>query len=128
MRRLCVAMAAAVAAAGLARGQDDVEKAKAEKAELGARSLLQTCEAYYLNPQSGNQYPAKLADLARPPFGGASFLKNGREDLIDPWGKEYKYKVVELDSGEKRPYVWSERVVGGKTLVSGKKPPEPKKK
>lgn len=127
MRRLCVAAAVAVAAAGLARGQDDVEKAKAEKAVLGTKSLLQTCEAYYLNPQSGNMYPAKLADLARPPF-GTSFLKNGREDLIDPWGKEYKYKVVELDSGEQRPYIWSERVVGGKTLVYGKKPPEPRKK
>ncbi|MBN9520920.1 type II secretion system protein GspG [bacterium] len=126
MRPLCVAVVV-VAAAGLARGQDDVEKAKAEKAERSVKSLLAACEAYYVNPQSGNTYPRTFGDLLKPPFGNASFLRDPT-DIIDPWGKQYKYQIAPQADGTPAPYIWSEREVGGKTRVYGKKPPEPKKK
>ncbi|HEX4612776.1 MAG TPA: hypothetical protein VH092_31565 [Urbifossiella sp.] len=46
MTRLCVAAGFLCVAAGLARGQDDTEKAKEKKAELGAKTLIAACEAY----------------------------------------------------------------------------------
>ncbi len=127
MRQLCVAVVVTVAAACLARGQDDAEKAKAEKAERNAKFLLAACEAYYVYPLSGNTYPRTFDDLLKPSFGGASFLRDPT-DIIDPWGKQYKYQIVPQADGTPAPYIWSEREVGGKTLVYGKKPPEPKKK
>ncbi|HEX4612831.1 MAG TPA: hypothetical protein VH092_31850 [Urbifossiella sp.] len=49
MFQACVVTAGRVAvAAGPAQGQDDAEKAKEKKAELGAKTILQPIEAYYL--------------------------------------------------------------------------------
>ena len=101
------------------------DEAKEKIAELNARGLTQACEAYYLNPASGNLYPMTLADLVTPPFGG-SLLKNGAKDLLDPWGKEYKYALETLRDGTQVPRVWTERVVNGKTKAYGKKPPDKK--
>ena len=100
--------------------------AKEKVAELSAKGLAQACEAYYLNPASGDIYPQTLADLVKPPFGGASFVRNGAKDLIDPWGKEYKYALEALRDGTQVPRVWTERVVNGKTKVYGHKPPDKK--
>ncbi len=124
MVRLAVAIGLVVAAAGLVRAQPDAEAAKEKLAELDTRNLLQACEAYYLNPQSGNTYPKALGDLVMPPFGGAPFVKGL---IFDPWKQPYRYKVVALPAGGAQPFVWSERVVNGTTKVFGKKPPEAKK-
>jgi hypothetical protein len=104
-----------------------MDAAKEQMAELNARGLAVVCEAYFLNPASGNEYPKKLTDIVKPPFGGASFVRNGEKDLLDPWGKEYKYALEALRDGTQVPRVWTERVVNGKTKVYGTKPPEKKK-
>lgn len=127
MRRLATAAVVLVTAAGLTGAQLDPERAKEERAELAARNLTQACEAYYLVPGSKNTYPKSLDDLVKPSFGGAPFVRDAK-DLIDPWGKQFSYRVAPNAKGEDRPHVWSERVVGGKTKVVGTKPPEPKKK
>ena len=48
-------------------------------------------------------------------------------DLIDPWGKEYQFKVVKIKGqsggGTEKVYVWTERLVGSETKVFGAKPP-----
>ncbi|HEX4612777.1 MAG TPA: hypothetical protein VH092_31570 [Urbifossiella sp.] len=62
-----------------------------------------------------------------PPFGGTSYLRDPKA-IFDPWGKQYKYDFAAGKDGNQTPFVWSEREVNGKTLVYGKKPPEPKKK
>jgi hypothetical protein len=101
------------------------DEAKEKIAELNARGLMAACEAYYINPSSGLMYPKTLTDLVVPPFGG-SLLKNGAKDLLDPWGKEYKYAAAVTDKGIPAGYVWTERVVNGKTKVYGRKPPDKK--
>jgi hypothetical protein len=115
-----VAVAAVPAQAGLA--DTLAEGARENLALLRARALETACEAYYANPQSANTYPRTLDDLAAPPFGGASFLRNGRKDLLDPWGQTYKYAVVADPKGRPLPYVWTERTVRGTTRVIGTKP------
>lgn len=84
-----------------------LEDARKSRAQLQCRSLEQSIQAYYTNPQSGNQYPTGLTDLIQPPFGGTSFLKNGREDLIDPWGQEYQVKMVQGQDGADLPLVYT---------------------
>jgi hypothetical protein len=112
-----------------------VEEARGEVAVQRANVVLVGCEAYYINPQSGNQYPLSLRDLLAPPFGGVGFLKNGVEDLLDTWGVPFKYEVgirrAKWVDGTERdsdwPYIWTERKIDGKVRVFGTKPPEKKK-
>ncbi len=76
---------------------------------------------YHLNNE---KWPKSLADLG-------SLLKAEKKELIDPWGKEYQFKIVASPDPSRRGtdviYVWTERVVGDETKVIGEKPPEEKK-
>lgn len=101
-----------------------LEDARVARATLGAMALKQACQAYALNPaNAGNEYPKRLGDLVEPPFGGASLLRNGIPDLIDPWGRVYRYEVVKAADGTETPRVWSERVVNGRKRVIESGPP-----
>lgn len=128
MRRACVAAAVTAGlvavVTGPAQARLDPEADKERRAEVMTRSLLVACEAYYLNPQSGNTYPKALGDLVMPPWGGLP-LTRGR--IFDPWRQPYRYEVVPGADGTPQPYVWSERAVNGKTRVYGRKPPRPGK-
>jgi general secretion pathway protein G len=84
-----------------------LEDARKSRAQLQCQSLAQTIESYYLNPQSGNQYPENLNQLLQPPFGGTSLLKNGEADLIDPWGQQYQVQFVQGDDGAMQPRVYT---------------------
>jgi hypothetical protein len=85
------------------------------------QGILVSCEAYRENPASGNRYPADLSELHNPPFGGPSFLHNGEQDLIDPWGNPYRYAVVKSRKGGPEIYVWSEHNRDGKLKLVGAK-------
>jgi general secretion pathway protein G len=84
-----------------------LEDARKNRAQLQCRSLASTIEAYYLNPQSGNKYPESLEQLLQPPFGGTSLLKNGQEDLTDPWGKRYQVQMIQGQDGADMPLVFT---------------------
>jgi hypothetical protein len=128
MRRSCFAAAVLVlGASSILRADDKAEKAKEEKARAQCASILQACEAFATNPANKAGYPTTLTELVKPPFGGASYLKNGEKDLLDPWGKMVRYAVAKDDKGRLRAYVWTERKIDGKTKVVGTKAPEPKK-
>jgi hypothetical protein len=116
---LVVALVVAVVLTVFTRGH--VVPDRVYRAVLQAKGLTLACEAYHENPSSGNKYPAKLADLHSPPFGGSSFLRNGEEDLLDPWGNPFKYAVVPDAKGEPELYVWSEQTVDGKLQFIGAK-------
>lgn len=92
---------------------------RSHQAVLQAKGLILACEAYHA--QSGEKYPTKLADLIVPPFGGSSFVRNGEDDLLDPWGRPFKYAVVPDGNGDPEVYVWAERTVDGKLLFIGAK-------
>src|SRR4051812_18609436 len=110
MTRLVCAVV--VFAAGVSvRADDRFEATKEKIAEINARSIRAACEAYYVKHAA---YPTKLLDLVKPPGGGPSYLKEGAKDLLDPWGKEYKYEVAtDEKDGSTRAHVWCERTVDG---------------
>jgi hypothetical protein len=104
------------------------EEAKGKVAGLRAEAVMLACEGYRINPANFNGVlPTSFTDLLIPPFGGPGFLKNGKADLLDPWGKEFKYRVAPDEKGQETPYVWTERTVDGETTVYGEKPPGKKK-
>jgi general secretion pathway protein G len=77
-----------------------LEDARKGRAQLQCRSLATACEAYKnnaANPMSED--PTNPGQLLQPPFGGTSFLKNGQEDLIDPWGQEYQFRPFTQGDG-----------------------------
>jgi hypothetical protein len=79
------------------------QNAKVGKAQLGAKALADACESYSLNNNA--TLPQNLTDLLDPPFKGAALLKNGRQDLLDPWGTLYTYELRERPDGTPFPLV-----------------------
>jgi hypothetical protein len=96
-------------------------------ARLQAKGLRVAALAYATCPANEtNSYPATLADLVRPPFGGTAYVKDPKTAFHDPWGKLF-YTAVELDEkGDTRFCVWTEREVNGKVKRIGY-PPKGKK-
>jgi type II secretory pathway pseudopilin PulG len=94
---------------------------KEVEARSRARVLEQAMKKYYVD---NGKWPAKIADVAM-------HLENGKKDVIDPWGKEYQFKIVNVKTEDgtevERLYIWTERIVDGKTKVYSW-PPEEKKK
>src|SRR5437764_875504 len=113
----------AAAAPGLAA--DPLEDGREKRAALDARTLTVAAKAYRIKH---DKWPEKLADLTKGTKDEPAYVAGGEKALLDPWGKEYKYAIAEDEKGEEQVYVWSERVVGGVTKVSGTKPPEKKEK
>jgi hypothetical protein len=97
------------------------DAAKEVEAISRARVLEQAMKKYYAD---NGKWPAKIADVAM-------HLENGKKDVIDPWGKEYQFKIVNVKAENgtevERLYIWTERIVDGKTKVYSW-PPEEKKK
>lgn len=99
-----VAIVVILAGVGVVATTSYLENAKKSKGVLGCKGLANACEAYYTNPSSNNTYPQTLQDLVQPSFGG-SLLKNGQQDILDPWGKPYTYELQTLNDGQQVPYV-----------------------
>ena len=106
-----VAIVVILAGVGVVATTSYLENAKKSKAVLGCKGLSQAAEAYYTNPSSNNTYPQSLQELIQPPFGG-SLLKNGQQDLIDPWGKPYTYELRTLSDGAQVPFVYTKSADG----------------
>jgi general secretion pathway protein G len=71
-----------------------LENAKKSKAHLGCKGLAQAIESYTINPANPEgSFPNQLGDLLQPPFGGTSLLRNGPDDLMDPWGHQYQMQL-----------------------------------
>ncbi len=104
-----------------------VEDAREAVAERKMQSLSNACESYYLNPNSNQSYPSVLRDLVSPPWGGASYVRNGATALLDPWGNSFQYATGQGKKGNPITFIWVERTVDEKTKVIGTKPPGKKK-
>lgn len=120
-------MLAALVALGLVVGAitDTTDKnANLIWATYKARDLVLACQAYRQHPGSGGKYPATLADLLAPPFGGGPLLgegENPKYTLMDPWANPFKYAVVLNEAGDPEPYVWAELTRNGATTLVGAK-------
>jgi len=99
-----VAIVVILAGVGVVATTSYLENAKKQKAQLGCKGLASAAEAYFLNPSSGGQYPQDLPSLLNLPWGG-SLLKNGQQDIVDPWNKPYTYELRTLNNGEQVPFV-----------------------
>jgi general secretion pathway protein G len=102
-----VAILVILAGVGVVATTRYLEDARKNRAQLQCKSLETAVEAYRANPQSGNQYPTQLQDLLVPPFGGTSYLKNGEQDLIDPWNKQYQIQMITGADGAELPLVFT---------------------
>ena len=76
-----------------------IEDAKKSKAQLGCQSIATAIEAYMQSPQNpgrdlndDQKMPQGIQELYQPSFGGPSFLRNGQQDTLDPWGKPYQFQ------------------------------------
>src|SRR6478609_3520860 len=85
---------ATVASVAVIRNIDDAKK---NSAQMKAKNLATAMEAYYANPSSGNVYPQAWQELIQPNWGGSSFLKDGANDILDPWGQEFKISNAGTD-------------------------------
>jgi hypothetical protein len=73
---------------------------KKSKAQLGCTGIAQAVEAYMSNPDNTKHEPPRtLNDLVQPPFGGPSFVRNGAQDLLDPWGNPYQMQLRKRSDG-----------------------------
>lgn len=84
--------------------KDDPPQERLENALLGCMALDAASLAYTISPANTGltdeeKLPPNIAALYEPPFGGPSFLKNGKADTIDPWGKPYELKHVKRANG-----------------------------
>lgn len=119
--RLVMCAAVALAAGPTVAEDPKVEEAKIAKAKIDAQTIEKAVKTYYVKNE---KWPAKLDDVAE-------LLEGGKKALTDSWGKAYRFEIGEVNQPDgtviERPYVWTERVVNGKTEVYGNKPPEVKK-
>jgi general secretion pathway protein G len=102
-----VAILVILAGVGIVATTRYLEDSRKNTAQLDCQGLAQAVEAYRMNPQSGNEYPESLLHLLTPPFGGTSFLRNGQDDLLDPWNQQYQYQLVEGADGALMPLVYT---------------------
>jgi hypothetical protein len=101
-----LAVTLAVDMTGLSyKGGDDTKTAKAQ---LGCKWLAQAIEAYRTaEANTRHEPPTTLHDLVHPPFGGSTFLKNGADDLRDPWGNEFQMERRQHADGEEYILVYT---------------------
>jgi len=100
---------ATVASIAVTRNLDDARKSKAQ---LQCAAIAKAMESYYINQNSGNQYPTSLQELVTPPWGGTSFLNDPQADMIDPWGQQFQIQQTQANDGS----------LAGKPLVFTKAP------
>ena len=93
-------------------------------AEEGARVWRKVIQGWMT--RHNNQIPESLISLADPLDGSPAYVEGKEKAIFDPWGGIYKFTAERDKFGAVIPYVWTERFVGGKTLVYGQKPPEKK--
>jgi general secretion pathway protein G len=96
-----------------------LEDAKKTKAQLNCKAISQAIEAYKINPANTMQEPpTDLGQLINPPFGGTGLLKNGQEDLMDPWGQQYQFKDVAQGDNSSTTLVFTFAKDGTNTPIS----------
>jgi hypothetical protein len=96
----------------------DYDKRCAAMSQAG--SCVRACVAYRMKTLANGKYPARLLDLIEPPAGMQPLLSGGKEEIIDPWGKPFRYVIVETPNGP-APYVWTEFETKGELMLFGAK-------
>lgn len=96
------------------------EFTKTDLAIEQSRTLVRACEAYRIKNRAEGKYPSRLLDLVEPPNGRTAVIDGGKLALLDPWGEQYRYALVETKDGP-IPHLWFEREIGGRLHLIGVK-------
>lgn len=93
---------------------------KAEEAQTHSWVLVRACEGYRKHLKGDGKYPATLTELVEPDpkSGRKAMVEGGLVSLLDPWGEQYRYAIVETKDGPV-PYVWAEREIDGRLHLIG---------
>lgn len=78
--------------------RNETEEQKQQRACHECKRLEEAINSYVTHPKNpgktyGDKLPTSPNDLINPPFGAASLLPRGKEELIDPWGQPYEYRL-----------------------------------
>ncbi|MBP3959473.1 prepilin-type N-terminal cleavage/methylation domain-containing protein [Gemmata sp. G18] len=100
-----------------------IEEAKKGKAQLGCKSIETAIESYQLSTSNPGltdeeKMPTSITDLYQPPWGAASFLKDGQSNTIDPWGKPYQFERRSRTDGTAYVFVFTHAPDAANTRIS----------
>src|SRR5262245_28386923 len=73
---------------------------KSGLAKMKALNVVKACRAYQA---INDKYPSNLSDLIGTD-GNRALLDGGEQAILDPWGKPYKYALVQIENGDFEPY------------------------
>lgn len=86
-------------------------------AVTGCATIAKACDSFVDNVSNPNgEFPKTLAELHSPPWGGGSYLPDGKESLRDPWGNLYMMQQRTRDDGQ--PYLLIATYAPDGTLIS----------
>jgi hypothetical protein len=109
MKLFLCAFALSLAGCNFYSGSDT----KDSRAKFDMMAIEKAIKKAYIESE-GTRWPAQLEDIV-------NFLENGSVGLLDPWGNEYKFAIVEIKQDDskvgERPFIWTERTVHGKAKV-----------
>jgi general secretion pathway protein G len=114
-----VAILVILAGVGVVATTRYLEDARKSKAQMACQGIYQAMENYKNNPaNTTNDYPSSLGELINPSIGGTGFLKNGQQDLIDPWGQQYQMQQTQMGDGTAGVIVFTHARDGTNTPIS----------
>ncbi|MBX9582407.1 MAG: prepilin-type N-terminal cleavage/methylation domain-containing protein [Gemmataceae bacterium] len=114
-----VAILVILAGVGVVATTRYLEDARKSKAQLACQGLVQAIGNYIDNPANTDRSPPTgPGDLLRPPFGGTGYLKNGEQDMYDPWGQQYQFEQIQQADGSQGYVVFTYAKDGTNTPIS----------
>lgn len=114
-----VAILVILAGVGVVATTRYLEDARKSKAQLACRGISEAISNFITNPANTDAAPpTQPSELANPPFGGTGFLKNGQQDLIDPWGQQYQFEPIQQADGSDGYIVFTYAKDGTSTPIS----------
>jgi general secretion pathway protein G len=88
-----------------------LETARKSKAQLQAANIAKAVDAFHTDPNNTGTQLQTLSDLAVSGAGyGTAYLKNGMEDLKNPWGGQFDVKFLPGRNGDgsDRYLIWTQ--------------------
>ena len=79
-----------------------LDSAREDRARIGVQTLSTAAGLYQIKY---GDYPQALQLLVNPPDGGKPYAETS--DLLDPWGREYHYRIWSAPWRTGKPDIWS---------------------
>jgi general secretion pathway protein G len=109
---IVVAIIVALAGVGAFYVIPQLGKSNEKIAKVKAEQIAKALQAYYADHDS--TYPNDLMTLTTKDESGGPYLS--RDDLLDPWGKQYQFNAAGPNNGGGKPDVWTTAQDGGRQI------------